>query len=197
MDTSYVYKGPNVEMSDFAKFLLTIMRARRDYDITTLAIIIGRDTGRVSRYFDQWIPMLGKVGSYLSILDMDLTADFMTSAECKQEEILHYKNHPDKYKNFFDACIPNKFVNVGIDLIGSLLYGKDFLTDTTRLNSALTRSQWSNKTEHISGRLLCWITSLGLNFEHTPMYLACTTENHLVELWGAVREESPYYEINS
>ena len=115
------------------------------------------------------MPKLGKVGSYLSTLDMDLTADFMTSAECKQEGILHYKNHPDKYKNFFDACIPNEFVDVGIDPIGSLLDGKDFLTDRTRLNSALTHSQWSNKTGLSSKRLLCWITSLGLNFEHTPI----------------------------
>ena len=112
VDINYIYKGPHVDVSDFEKVLLCIMRARRDYNITTLAIIIGRDTGMVSRYLDQWMPKLGKVGSYLSILDMDLTADFMTSAECEQEGLLHYNNHPDEYKNFFDACIRNKFVDV-------------------------------------------------------------------------------------
>ena len=98
----------------------------------------------------------------------------------------------DKFKNFFDACIPQEFVDVGIDPIGSLLDGKDFLTDTTRLNFALTRSQRSNKTEHSSGRWFCCITSSGLNFEHTLMYLARTTENRLVKLWGRVLEDSPF-----
>ena len=101
------------------------MRARRNYDVTTLHIIIG-NKGCVSRYLDEWMPRLGKVGSYLSILDMDLTADFMTSEECEKEGIPHYNNHPDKFKNFFDACIPQEFVDVGIDPIGSLLDGKDF-----------------------------------------------------------------------
>ena len=50
VDINYVYEGLHVDVSDFEKVLLCIMRARRYYDITTLAIIIGRDMGMVSRY---------------------------------------------------------------------------------------------------------------------------------------------------
>ena len=131
VDVNYVYTGPEADVSEFEKVLLAIMQARRNYDVTTLGIIIGRNKGRVTRYLNQWMPKLGRVGSYLSILDTDLTAYFMTSEECEKERIPHYNNHPDNFKNFFDACIPRDFIDVGIDPIGSLLDGKYLLTDTT------------------------------------------------------------------
>ena len=93
------------------------MQARKNYDITPLGIIIGRNKGRVIIHLNQWMSKLGKMGFYLSVLDMDLTMDFMTREECEKEGIPQHDTHSDNFKNFFDACIPHELVDMRLVLI--------------------------------------------------------------------------------
>ena len=77
------------------------MRARRNYDVTTLHIIIG-NKGCVSRYLDEWMPRLGKVGSLAPFttatdvnfdVDACLTGDpVATFDNCPSMVITNYAN---------------------------------------------------------------------------------------------------------
>ena len=68
--------------------------------------------------------------------------------------------------------------------VGALKDRKDFKTDTPRRNELVRHSMWINKMHSNGVRIISWIFPVWLNFKHTPMYMARTTETQLVELWG-------------
>lgn len=173
-------------VTQFEKILLCLVRMRRRFELKTLGALIGRHKSQVSRYMDEWLPELGRVGRYCSRLDMDKLHDYVSAEDAALLEVPHSSNQPaPKHRFFYQDALPLEFsVEEGMDFIAALKDGKDFMTDTTRTNSALTRQMWSDKIHNSGARCITWITPSGLVFEHTGLFLARTPEIRLVELWG-------------
>ncbi len=61
--------------------------------------------------------------------------------------------------------------------------GKDFLKETDRSHSLLTKAGHSHKSSHDAFRGLAWSTPRGLIFEHTPLAFGKVEETALNSLW--------------
>ena len=70
--------------------------------------------------------------------------------------------------------------------VGALKDGKDFETDTPHKHEKIARCMWSDKIHNSGVQIISWITPMGLNFKHKPMYMARMTDNRLIELWGEI-----------
>lgn len=178
-------------ITDFEKVLVCLMRMRRRFEYKTLALIIGRDVSSIALYMKEWMPKLGRVGRFHCRLDMDKTQNFMPKEVAEALNAPHTMIETDPPQPtptnslFFDDAMPREFrVEEGMDKIAALKDGKDFGTDTSRSNSALTRQMWSDKIKNSGGRCITWVTPSGLVFEYTGLYLARTPEIRLVEQHG-------------
>jgi hypothetical protein len=56
----------------------------------------------------------------------------------------HNKTQPSHVTNFIDIALPEEYFSLGLQDVGLLNDGKDFLTDTVLLNSCLSRGQYSD-----------------------------------------------------
>ena len=90
----------------------------------------------------------------------------------------------DGYNNYIDFAIPQEYIEAGMADTGVLKDGKDFVTDTIRVNPALTRALFSDKVKSSGARVITWALPTGLVIEHTGLFLGRTPEIRLVELWG-------------
>jgi len=174
-------------VTDFEKILLCLMRMRRRYEYQTLAYIVGRSEGQISRYMDEWLPKLGRVvGRFCCRLDMDKQHDYISAEHAEELGVPHSSTEQAPTNRFFfDDATPREFRDEeGMDMIAAMKDGKDFMTDTTRTNTALTRQMWSDKIKNSGGRCITWTTTSGLVFEYSGLYLARTPEIRLVEFFG-------------
>ena len=89
-----------------------------------------------------------------------------------------------KFKDYISQTVPKEYSDIALGNVGALKYGKDFETDMPRKNEQVTRLIWSDKIHNSGEWIITWILPIGLNIEHTSMYMAQTTETRLVELWG-------------
>ena len=82
-----------------------------------------------------------------------------------------------------DAEIPDVFMELGLGKVGAMPDGKDFATDTTRMNSAMSKAVYSDKIHHSGARCITWTTPAGLCFEHTIPFMTRASETSLVAEW--------------
>ena len=87
-------------------------------------------------------------------------------------------------ENYIDVAMPQRYFDLGLETVGLLMDGKDIITDTVRLNSFLSRSQYSDKMHCSAGRYIMWVLPCGLSVTYTPIFLGRVSEKALVELWG-------------
>jgi hypothetical protein len=151
-------KDSKEKMTDYEKCLVTLMRFHRRVTLTHLAGIWGRGSSRIGEYIYEWAPRWGKMGRFLSILDVT-------------EELLK-------------ACVPKEFKDMKMEMVAMLVDGKVIMTEVCRGHSAVKRGMWNDKTHHDGVLVHAWIIPYGLSVEHTPLYLGRVTEQALVELWG-------------
>ncbi len=172
-------------LTDFEQVLITCMRMRRKYEHQTLAFIIDKSERRIQVMLDKWLPIMGRMGRFLSILYIDMNFDFISKQDAIKNNLPHSSFcTQQKYKNYFDACVPKVYEDLEMSTTGALVDGKDFTVDTIRKNSAVTRMQFSDKVDNSAARVITWTTTTGLGFEHTGIYLGRCPEIRLVELWG-------------
>ena len=86
--------------------------------------------------------------------------------------------------NYFEAAMPIRYFELGLDKVGLLMDGKDCVTDTVRVNSFISRSQYSDKMHCSAARYIMWVLPCGLSVTYTPVFLGRTSEKALVEYWG-------------
>jgi hypothetical protein len=86
--------------------------------------------------------------------------------------------------NYFDAAMPQGYIDSGMENVGVLVDGKDFVTDSIRYCSFLNRSQYSDKMKASAARVLAWTLPCGLCIERTALCLGRVSEKRLVEMWG-------------
>ena len=131
------------------------------YSRTPLAMMgamWGRERTTIGRYVDEWADRWGEAGESFSILPIT------------EEDII--------------ALCPKSYKEQGLDKVGAVPDGKDFMIDVPRITPLLTRASHSSKTHHASTRCISWSLPNGTSFEHTDQYMAKASEKALVELWG-------------
>lgn len=153
------------DMSMYEKLLITKMRFQRAMTEDLLALIWGRVQQSINNYVHECAPMWGRVGRYLSILDID--------------------------EDYLKREIPDAFKALGLEQVGAMPDGKDFATDTSRTNSAISRAMWSDKIHHSAARCITWTTPAGLAFERTVLYMARASETACVASWREVLKKIP------
>jgi hypothetical protein len=177
-------------LTEFEQLLITCMRMQCGYEHQTLAFIVNKSKRCIQVMFDKWLPIMGRMGRFLSILDIDMNFDFLSKQDAIKNNLPHSSScTKQKYKHYFDACVPKVYEDLEMSTTGALVDGKDFTVDTVRKNSAVTRMQFSDKVENSAARVITWTATTGLGFEHTGLYLGCCPEIHLVELWGKEKIE--------
>ena len=88
------------------------------------------------------------------------------------------------YTNYIDYAVPSEFEAAGLQHASILKDGKDFVTDTCRLSSAVSHAQYSDKMHASAARMITWGLPTGLVIEHTGLFFGRIPEMRLVELWG-------------
>ena len=68
--------------------------------------------------------------------------------------------------------------------VGMLNDGKDFVTDTVRKNSCLSRGQYSDKMKTSAARFVAWILPCGLSVTYSPLFVGRVSEKAMVKFWG-------------
>jgi len=71
-------------ITDFEKFSICAMIARRGYTQHTAAAIYDISRGRISEYMKQWMPRLVQKGSYCSELDLVMSHNLFSIEYCKE-----------------------------------------------------------------------------------------------------------------
>ena len=74
------------------------------------------------------------------------------------------------------------YIDLGLQKVGAVLDGKDFLCETVRSNRTVSISQQSNKMHADTFRILTYTLPFGLSFEHTDVFLSRVSEKGLVKL---------------
>jgi hypothetical protein len=113
--------------TDFEQVLITLMRMRCGYEYKTLAYIIGKSEKRIQVILDKWLPIMGCMGRYLSILDIGMNFDYIS----KEDAIKYNSPHSgtcsqQENRNYFDACVPKVYEDLAMSTTGALCRRKGF-----------------------------------------------------------------------
>jgi len=93
-------------------------------------------------------------------------------------------NNDNRPLNYIEVAMPQRYIDIGLEDVGLLMDGKDCVTDTVRLNSFISRAQYSDKMHCSAGRYIMWVLPCGLGVTYTPLFLGRASEKALVEYWG-------------
>ena len=86
--------------------------------------------------------------------------------------------------NYIEIAMPERYYEIGLQNVALLMDGKDCVTDTVRVNSFVSRAQYSDKMHCSAGRYIMWVLPCGLSVTYTPLFLGRVSEKALVEYWG-------------
>ena len=89
-----------------------------------------------------------------------------------------------KPTNYIEVAMPQRYFDIGLDRVGLLMDGKDCVTDTIRLNSFLSRAQYSDKMHCSAAWYIMWVLGCGLSVTYTQLFLGRVSEKALVKYWG-------------
>lgn len=155
-----VLKKP-VGLDQFEQALIGLMVIESNLSQRKIANIFGyKDHSMISKVAKYWIPEWGRIGRYLSVLP------FMD-----EETIL--------------AMQSEKLVKLGLDKVAYLIDGKDFPSDTVRVDRVVNSAQQSTKIGKAAIRIISWGLACGLTFEHTDGFLGRAGKKALVRLWAS------------
>ena len=149
---------PGSKHTPFERALVTKMRMHRSFTRKCLAMMWGVSTTSIARYVKEWAPMWGEVGEMLSILEVS--------------------------EDYLEQSLPRNFRGSGLERVMGLADGKDYMCETDRAHTAVSRAMRSNKVHASALRCITWSTPSGLTFEHTDLFFGRVSEKRLVQLWG-------------
>jgi len=153
----------------FEQALMWLLRNKRGLEHEMLARIFNLTSFKaVSKILFRWTPRFEKVGEFLSLLDI-----------------------PEEY---FKLSLPHDYKNdERLKSVAILLDGKDFPIETVRNNSALSRSQWSDKIKSSAIRYIASTLPNGLAWWHSPPCWGRASEQSHMSLLGYEPEEKQYF----
>ena len=79
-------------ITEFEKYSIATMVARRGYAQETIAAMYNKDRSRISRYLKKWSPMLGRAGQNMSELDMEMNLNHMSIEDCIAANLPYMEN---------------------------------------------------------------------------------------------------------
>ena len=85
--------------------------------------------------------------------------------------------------------MPAEYYARGLDNVALLNDGKDFVTDTVRINSCVSRGQYSDKMKSSAARFITWILPCELSVTYSPLFLGRISEKSIVEYWGGTTSQ--------
>ena len=147
------------KLSEFEECLMALLCMNQLFSHDLVARMFGTYKTKVSDVLKKWMPLWNEIGLILGIL-------------------------PFIDGWMIDELEPEKYVNLGLRKVGAVLDGKDYLTETARINRTVSVGQQSNKSHHAAFRNLTWSLPMGLVFEFTCPFLGRASEKSLVKLWG-------------
>jgi hypothetical protein len=110
--------------------------------------------------------------------------------EEKKEDDMDFESTESVYNdNFIIDAMPEEYYADGLDNVGLLNDGKDIVTDTIRINSCLSRGQYSDKMKSSAARFIAWTLPCGLSATYSPLFLGRISEKAIVEFWGGSTSE--------
>ena len=182
-------------LTEYEEVLVCLMRSHRAYDVKTLGSIWRRTSeGWATRIFQKWMPKLGRIGLFMSILDRDFMLDYVSVEVAREKNLPHSQiSVPDgEIKNYAEKSLQKEYEEKGekYQRVGAIVDGKVFMTDNINVNSALNRLMYSDKTDNSGGLVMTWSSPMGLVFEHTGLYFARRPETRLIELWATEDPEN-------
>ena len=148
-------------LTEYEEVLVCLMRSHRAYDVKTLGSIWGRTSeGWATRIFQKWMPKLGRIGLFMSILDRDFMLDYVSVEVAREKNLPHSQiSVPDgEIKNYAEKSLPKEYEEKGekYQRVGAIVDGKVFMTDNINVNSALNRLMYSDKTDNSGGLVMTW-----------------------------------------
>ena len=163
---STVRAGRNGSLSEVEQCLLTLIYTNTRWSYDIIGLMFGVNSVQtVGEYIIKWMPLLGERG--------DMMSSFLTLMDEESYEELE----------------PKSYKEVDLRKVGALVDGKDFLTETVRVDRVLNCALARNKMHASAFRLLTWSLPCGAVLERTPAFLGRASEKSLMNIWGSLRRK--------
>jgi len=147
-------------LTEFERCLMALMYYETDLEQKQLKLFFSVKKDVVSRAVAEWGPMWGEVGEQFSCL-------------------------PFIDKELVDALIPTRYIEAGMTSNATNVDGKDYSSETVRVDGVIGSAQFSAKLGTSAFRNLTWSLLCGLICEATVAFLALAGEKAVLRLWGA------------
>lgn len=57
----------------------------------------------------------------------------------------------EAYENYIDVAMPKEYFDLGLENVGFLNDGRDFVTNSVQINSCVNRAHYSDKMKQVLG----------------------------------------------
>lgn len=91
-DCNVTLEGDDPPITPFEKYCMACMIVWQGFLYPTVAAIYNRTDSSVSRYMAEWMPLLGKAGSYMSELDLNMNHNYLPIDVCKANGVPYMEN---------------------------------------------------------------------------------------------------------
>lgn len=142
----------------FEKSLIWLMKTRVNMKNSQLVLVFERSKNSISRYIRYIGPFWRKIGLSLCLLDIS--------------------------ESFLEKQMPQEFIDANMSCVAALNDGKDFKTESVRVDSFFNRAGFSSKIHCNGFRIITYSLPYGLVFLTSPVYFARATEGAIVSIMG-------------
>jgi hypothetical protein len=112
-EVEYQYPKENSPLNDMEQIFATLVFTNTTWNMRTIGEMFGIKEKTLSKYVNTWLPLLGECGDHMS-------------------DFLHFMD-----ESAYDALEPQGYKDIGLRKVAALVDGKDFLTDTVRVDRVL------------------------------------------------------------
>jgi hypothetical protein len=138
--------------------LIWLLKVRNNLKMKLLRLLFNRSRTSISKYLKIAGPKWHTIS--LNLCQLDISADF-----AKQQ-------------------MPQEFIDANMTNVFALNDGKDYKSETVRIDSFYTRAGYSAKTSCNAFRGITYSLPYGLVFLVSPLYFARATEGSIVTILG-------------
>lgn len=142
----------------FEKSLMWLMKTRVNMKHSQLMLIFERARSTISKKLKDIGPFWKKIGLSLCLLDIS--------------------------ESFLEKQMPQEFIDANMTHVAALNDGKDFKSESVRIDSFFHRVGYSSKIQCNGFRIITYSLPYGLVFLTSPVYFARATEGAIVSIMG-------------
>ena len=150
--------SPSIQIAFFEKSLMWLMKTRVDMKNSQLVLIFERSKSSITRYLKAIGPLWKKIGLNLCLLDIT--------------------------ESFLKEQMPQEFIDAHMTHVAALNDGKDFKSESVRVDSFFHRVGYSSKIQCNGFRIITYSLPYGLVLLTSSVYFARATEGGIVSIMG-------------